>query len=250
MSKKMIFKKGDKKMNITMSGKFPKARSEYEKAVHAHGGTMSSYVTEATDVLVSSREDVEAETMKPILAKGLEIPIVNQLWILESVKAGKLLDMDMFLIPTKFAKPDGKVGKHLDMDKYAIPTGKRKADDALPTPSRAKRAKPGPGWEYYAKKEGWCAFDLKSAEDAEDCFQKYKRSGGPATRLIPISFGWYEIDFANFRQTNVKNGKRRALRRVEVGETPGPEPPREIPDDVEPDPLWRAKVKAQEAEDA
>eukprot|EP00439_Symbiodinium_sp_Y106_P072713 s3589_g13.t1 len=91
-------KKFFKGITFALSGKLAQTQKAYEELIRRHGGEVSSTVTTSVQFLVSTDEDVKANSQKVALAKGRGTPIVQEGFLGCCIAAKSLLDHCTFLI--------------------------------------------------------------------------------------------------------------------------------------------------------
>ncbi|CAE7947712.1 Parp1, partial [Symbiodinium sp. KB8] len=110
-----------KGITFALSGKLAQTQKAYEELIRRHGGEVSSTVTTSVQFLVSTDEDVKANSHKVALAKGRGTPIVQEGFLGCCIAAKSLLDHCTFLI------------------KASDPAKKREAAKASASPAKKAR---------------------------------------------------------------------------------------------------------------
>ncbi|CAE7385354.1 Parp1 [Symbiodinium natans] len=93
---------------FALSGKLAQTQKAYEDLIRRHGGEVSSTVTASVQFLISTDEDVKANTHKVALAKGRGTPILQEGYLGCCFAAKSLLDHAAFLIKEVETKGEKK----------------------------------------------------------------------------------------------------------------------------------------------
>jgi len=77
---------------VTLSGKFAPTQSAFGKQITEYGGIVASSVCKKTTHLVTNKDDVQIVSTKVQKAKEMGLPILDESFILDSIKHAKLQD--------------------------------------------------------------------------------------------------------------------------------------------------------------